>query len=107
MNKIAYMQQLYEYGRSLAEEHTMIKWTTPDDILHYIKAFEQYRAKMMKEFGRDVNSVILHDDDSSDYDKLPAMLTVYRGYCEPAKRLGLSWTLSRRVADWFAGRILN
>ena len=41
------------------------------------------------------------------YENLPDIFTVYRGLQENAQEDGLSWTLSKDVAEWFANRFDN
>lgn len=43
------------------------------------------------------------DSDIVDYESLPPMLTVYRG-AHAKHKAGLSWTLKRGKAEWFAKR---
>jgi len=42
--------------------------------------------------------------EQAGFKKLPEVLTIYRGYLPRKNRDGLSWTLDRSVADWFARR---
>jgi hypothetical protein len=43
-------------------------------------------------------------DERAVFDALPDEITIYRGYAKGHVRLGLSWTLDRDRAEWFARR---
>lgn len=47
---------------------------------------------------------IMGHSERSAYQKLPDVLTVYRGYNHEGGEEGLSWTLSEKVATWFSQR---
>jgi hypothetical protein len=44
---------------------------------------------------------LMEEDDQSTFARLPDLLTLYRGFAHGDGQ-GISWTLDRRVADWFA-----
>jgi len=46
------------------------------------------------------------DEERAQVDPLPARVTVYRGANSFNKPSGLSWTLDREVAYWFANRFV-
>ncbi|MEP6669526.1 MAG: hypothetical protein ABJF10_10260 [Chthoniobacter sp.] len=47
-------------------------------------------------------NIIAHDVDYPNLRRLPPTLTIYRGSREPEKRVGISWSLDRRIAERFA-----
>lgn len=47
---------------------------------------------------------IMDEDDQAAFDKLPTTITVYRGAQADLNEDGLSWTLDRDRAAWFARR---
>lgn len=47
---------------------------------------------------------LMSEDDRAMYDSLPDIVTVYRGFDRDGGEGGLSWTLDRSRAEWFARR---
>jgi uncharacterized protein len=46
----------------------------------------------------------MDDEERAKLDALPEIVTVYRGYNRAGRDEGLSWTLKREQAEWFARR---
>jgi hypothetical protein len=46
----------------------------------------------------------LSPENKEFLDSLPERVTIYRGVQRPSRYVGISWTLDREVAEWFAGR---
>lgn len=50
------------------------------------------------------HELVMDDDERDVLAKLPDTVQIYRGYVHRKSRLGLSWTLDRERAKWFARR---
>jgi hypothetical protein len=48
---------------------------------------------------------MMDDDERALLDTMPPKLTIYRGFTHPERVDGLSWTLNRERAEWFAHRL--
>jgi hypothetical protein len=46
----------------------------------------------------------LDPPDKEFFDSLPDRVTVYRGVARPGRHVGISWTIDRGIAEWFAAR---
>ncbi len=47
---------------------------------------------------------LMQEEEYEEYEKLPETITVYRGLQKGATERALSWTLDKKVAEWFANR---
>lgn len=53
----------------------------------------------------EANKAYLMDKrEQKKFDKLPERVTIYRGVNNPEFRYGFSWTIDKRIANWFANR---
>jgi hypothetical protein len=95
-------QQLHKKGRALLEDYFSLQMSTKDVIDYYLEQFETINDELKKLNGPSRLNIIKFPKDKQDLDQLPETLTVYRGYREHDKRDGISWSLSRRVAEVFA-----
>ena len=66
----------------------------------------QYPQKMLiKLFRKTDKKLLMNKEEIEAYNALADEITIYRGLqTSRAKRLGLSWTLSKEKAQWFANR---
>ena len=63
------------------------------------------QAMLIKLFKKSDKKLLMNKEEIGVFDKLTDKITIYRGLqTEKAKKLGLSWTLSREKALWFANR---
>lgn len=62
--------------------------------------------KLVKMFKRADKTKLMDEDDRKVYEELPDMVTIYRGVTSYNKKAtkAFSWTLDRKVAEWFANR---
>lgn len=68
---------------------TLLKWHMADPV-RLLRAPRMQRRRMMNREERD------------QLGRLPAQLRIYRGFSHPGGERGLSWTLSRECAEFFA-----
>jgi hypothetical protein len=80
---------------------TMMSWIWTDTEFP-----NQYETKMLINlFEKSDKETLMDEDDKKFYDNLPEVITIYRGkQTTKAKRLGMSWTLNKEKANWFAHR---
>lgn len=95
-------QALHKKGRALLNSYFTLHMTTKDIIAFYLAQFEAINEALKKVNGPGNLNIIKFPDDKQGLDQLPQTLTIYRGYREHDKREGISWSLSRRVAEVFA-----
>lgn len=88
----------------LLEEYITIKYTTAADIADYGRLFESVHERSKRELPRGYLPIICNAKYSDVVRNLPKKLKVFRGYNQDDKRDGLSWTLSKDIAEWFALR---
>jgi hypothetical protein len=121
----SYFKKRFEDADSILTMLTHIRKPYRLDVLYYIRDFLDQREYdhalnycwMSTEFPmqNDFNHLIelfesssqgvMTDEEKDIFDRLPNTITVYRGLQEPdAKIQGLSWTTSRKQAEWFANR---
>lgn len=50
---------------------------------------------------------LMNENEFSLYESLPNQIEIYRGERSRGDRKGLSWTLDRNIAEWFAKRFQN
>ena len=61
-------------------------------------------AEFVMYFKQADKEMLMDGEDYKKYLNLPDMITVYRGVKPKGEVLALSWTLSRKKAEWFANR---
>lgn len=74
-------------------------WQNRDAWRDCLEADAEGREYMMSESDRQVLTLPVRDGG------MPPTLTIYRGYCYDDAANGLSWTLDKDRAKWFAGRL--
>ena len=74
-------------------------WTDTENAWQYRERWvELYESK------RPMRHALMDDEESKEYDALPDMVTIYRGCQKGINEDGLSWTLDKKKAQWFATR---
>ncbi len=102
------MKQLIEYrkrlkleGCALLEEYTSLNHVLLEDEMRYLRALQSIAAALKDAYGG-ISYPIVHPSSMRYFQKLPNRVRIYRGYYDPAKKDGVSWSLSRKVAEGFA-----
>ena len=96
------LSEFIEVHRDLLTDYCIKKYVTWEDEQEYLQIFEQAIKSRRRVFGKNVVSTIMFSGDSDSYRRLPKKLAIYRGYHTANKREGISWSLSKQVADSFA-----
>ena len=79
-------------------------WISVENINGNINVSQMEILKMLRKCNP---KYLMGQDNFKVYENLPDTFTVYRGLQENAQEDGLSWTLSKDVAEWFASRFEN
>ena len=84
-----------------AEIGEVLKWVWTDTEFP-----NQYPIPILvRLFEKADKATLMSKEDKEYYDKLPEIITIYRGtQSKKAKRLGMSWSLDKEKAVWFANR---
>lgn len=85
-----------DFSYFLASMWTLVEFPNADPTVstnEFVRYFQQSDKKILMDEG-----------DYKRYLSLPDVLTVYRGVKPKGKVLALSWTLSKKKAEWFANR---
>ena len=91
-----------EFKQELLSEYCRLKYVSKEDEQDYLRMFEEVSTRTKRFLGRGSVGTIMFPTDVANYKTLPKKLKIYRGYHEAVKRKGISWSLSKRVADGFA-----
>lgn len=59
---------------------------------------------VLRWFKEATKELLMRNEDFSVYSKLPEQLTIYRGIGSKSRKNGISWTLDKDKAIWFAKR---
>jgi len=86
----------------LLDEYMQLKYVSKEAEDEYLLVFQDLNNQRKAALGRTVISTIMLPTDTAAFHHLPNKLTIYRGYHEKRKRVGVSWSLSRIVAEDFA-----
>ena len=62
------------------------------------------KATLLRWFKKADKKFLMDDKESKALVSFPEIITVYRGVCAKQYREGLSWTLDKDKAEWFAKR---
>lgn len=111
------MQKLFEWQERIDE---LAWWKLFADTYIGIENWEQYREQIYDAMTivslrqeptargmatlEAVRNAMMDEDEREAFEKLPKTVTVYRGYCRECGDDGVSWTLERETAEWFARR---
>jgi hypothetical protein len=93
---------LLKKGYSLFTQYTELEHVPAYLEQEYLAAFKKHIEAIKAVVGTSRPWPIVTNAESETFYALPSTLRLYRGYYEPDKRAGISWSLSRRVADGFA-----
>lgn len=74
-------------------------WTDSENVWENEQEWEEFLSSETPERSR-----LMEDEEREALAKLPETLTIHRGYTLPHRKLGMSWTLERERAEWFARR---
>jgi len=97
------LQNLIEKAQAAVIDYQNLPVHTPELEEVYLGIFENLTKKLGSHYGLgNKRNVIKKDNDSTAFYKLPPKLIIYRGFREPEKRNGISWTLDRFIAERFA-----
>lgn len=75
-------------------------WTDSENIHECHDAWDDLLEWMDPEARRH----LMDEEELAEFDALPERITVYRGCIADLNEDGLSWTLERKTASWFARR---
>lgn len=84
--------------KSLIAEFSWV-WTDSENIWQNQELID----KVIELLGKDIRKV-MSKKDKKVFDNLPGKVMIYRG-CNKENENGMSWTLSKEKANWFAKRI--
>lgn len=77
-------------------------WTDSENIWQHERQIRRALSFRQPSF-----SFMMDDDEQARYDALPDIVTIYRGHHRDENEAGMSWTLDRSVAEWFARRLCS
>lgn len=79
-------------------------WISVENINNNVNVSQMEILKMLRKCNP---KYLMGQENYEVYENLPDTFVVYRGLQENAQEDGLSWTLSKDVAEWFASRFEN
>lgn len=79
-------------------------WISVENINNNVNVSQMETLKMLRNCNK---KYLMGQENYEAYENLPDTFVVYRGLQENAQEDGLSWTLSKDVAEWFASRFEN
>ena len=85
-----------DFSRFLGSMWTLVEFPNADPTVS--------PAEFVRYFQQAGKEILMEEGDYKRYLSLPDELTVYRGVKPKGKVLALSWTLSKKKAEWFANR---
>jgi hypothetical protein len=87
-------------------ESHMVYWNLLADVWQDSENIHQTRIGWIRLWNTDRPGKhhSMTDEERTELARLPNVLTIYRGIGDGRGRTGLSWTLDREKAIWFAGR---
>lgn len=65
------------------------------------------KIKFLSWFQEAKKAFLMSKSEQKKFDKLPEKVTIYRGVNGHEDIYGFSWTIDKRIADWFANRYDN
>lgn len=78
-----------------------ILWTKEEVPNNDVNVPTSLSAKWFREADK---KFLMDAEEYSEFQKLPEMITVYRGVSKKQKEDGMSWTTSKKKAEWFSQR---
>lgn len=85
--------------QSIAENFAWV-WTDSENVYQNVHIIVQLLNII------DDSRLVMNEEDRKTFDAMPDEFTVYRG-CTERNAGGMSWTLNREKAEWFANRLLQ
>lgn len=79
-------------------------WISVENINNNVNVSQMETLKMLRNCNK---KYLMGQENYKAYENLPDTFVVYRGLQENAQEDGLSWALSKDVAEWFASRFEN
>jgi hypothetical protein len=77
-------------------------WISVENIDRDYDLWQDIWSAVVGETGN--NLAIMDDEDQAEYAALADTITIYRGFRSKGGEYGWSWTLDRKIAEWFAYR---
>jgi hypothetical protein len=86
-----------EYWKLLGEI-----WIDSENIRQHLKAWKRLwrKSKTYRDF-------VMETEEIRELNAMPDVITIYRGIQYKSQKRGISWTLSKEKAEWFANRWLR
>lgn len=103
--RMLYLSLVFPYLTKKERSEIMREvWISVENINGNINVSQMEILKMLRKCNP---KYLMGQDNFKVYENLPDTFVVYRGLQENAQEDGLSWTLSKDVAEWFANRFDN
>lgn len=103
--RMLYLSLVFPYlSRKERSEIMHEVWISVENINNNVNVSQMETLKMLRKCNQ---KYLMGQENYEVYENLPDTFTVYRGLQENAQEDGLSWTLSKDVAEWFASRFEN
>ena len=103
--RMLYLSLVFPYlSRKERSEIMHEVWVSVENINNNVNVSQMEILKMLRKCNP---KYLMGQENYEVYENLPDTFTVYRGLQENAQEDGLSWTLSKEVAEWFASRFEN
>lgn len=103
--RMLYLSLVFPYLTKKERSEIMHEvWISVENINNNVNVSQMEILKMLRKCN---SKYLMGQENYEVYEKLPDTFTVYRGLQENAQEDGLSWTLSKDVAEWFANRFDN
>lgn len=103
--RMLYLSLVFPYlSRKERSEIMHEVWISVENINNNVNVSQMETLKMLRKCNQ---KYLMGQENYEVYENLPDTFVVYRGLQENAQEDGLSWTLSKDVAEWFASRFEN
>lgn len=103
--RMLYLSLVFPYlSRKERSEIMHEVWISVENINNNVNVSQMETLKMLRKCNQ---KYLMGQENYEVYENLPDTFVVYRGLQENAQEDGLSWTLSKNVAEWFASRFEN
>lgn len=77
-------------------------WTDSENIWQEEEQWLEYLSD-----ERPGREHLMDEDEREAFESLPDTLTIHRGYKQDDRKMGMSWTLEVKMAEWFAARLAH
>jgi hypothetical protein len=95
-------EEFIKHGIKVFDEYRSLKYVSFKEEQEYLRFFKRHVRQLDRLWGGQLFCGIIPDEDRVMFHNLKPRLRLYRGYRELEKRNGISWSLSRKVAEGFA-----